>query len=140
MTMSDTDTITAHNRRLVQEIFAEMAKGNSRPLVENMADSFRWTMVGTGTWGRTWDGKQAVLTELFPALRAILEPPIRTIAHRILADGDHVVVEARGDNRTRAGAPYCNTYCFVFRLAGGKLQEVNEYMDTALVAALLPDP
>jgi uncharacterized protein len=140
MTTSDTPTITAHNKRLVQEIFAEMANGNSRPLVENMADGFRWTMAGTGPWARTWDGKQAVLTQLFPALRAILEPPIRTIAHRFVADGDHVVVEARGDNTTRTGAPYRNTYCFVFRLADGKLQEVTEYMDTALVAALLPDP
>lgn len=40
-------------------------------------------------------------------------------------------------NVTKAGVPYNNTYCFVFRLADGKVREVTEYMDTALVAAAL---
>ena len=47
------------------------------------------------------------------------------------------MVEARGDNVTKAGLPYNNNYCFVFRLAGGKLAEVTEYMDTELVTAAL---
>jgi ketosteroid isomerase-like protein len=62
------------------------------------------------------------------------------VAQRILADGDFVVVEARGANVTKTGAPYNNNYCFVFRLAGGKLAEVTEYMDTELVTAALGDP
>jgi ketosteroid isomerase-like protein len=33
----------------------------------------------------------------------------------------------------KGGLPYCNTYCFVFRLADGKLAEVTEYMDSELV-------
>jgi ketosteroid isomerase-like protein len=65
---------------------------------------------------------------------------ITTIAHRFIAEGDHVVVEARGSNVTKAGVPYNNTYCFVFRLAGGKLAELTEYMDTELVTAVLGDP
>ena len=32
----------------------------------------------------------------------------------------------------RSGLPYYNKYCFVFRLAGGKLAEVTEYMDSEL--------
>jgi ketosteroid isomerase-like protein len=46
---------------------------------------------------------------------------------RIIADGDVVAVEARRDNVTKAGAAYCNTYCFVFRLEAGKLKEVTGY-------------
>jgi ketosteroid isomerase-like protein len=65
---------------------------------------------------------------------------ITTVAHRFIADGDHVAVEARGANTTRAGARYDNSYCFVFRLADGKLAEVTEYMDTELVTAVLGDP
>ncbi len=87
----------------------------------------------------TYD-KQAVLTELFPALRARIEGRIKMIPQRVLGDGDHVVVEARGDNVTKAGAPYNNSYCFVFRLAGGRLAEVTEYMDTELVTAALGVP
>jgi ketosteroid isomerase-like protein len=51
-----------------------------------------------------------------------------------------VVVEARGDNVTKVGVPYCNTYCFVFRLEGGKLKEVTEYRDTELPTRALGNP
>jgi uncharacterized protein len=131
---------TAENRQLLLDIFTATAQGDSRPLVDAMADDFRWVISGNGRWSRRYDGKQAVLTELFPALRARIEGRIKMIPQRILADGDHVVVEARGDNITKAGARYDNSYCFVFRLANGKLAEVTEYMDTELVTAALGAP
>lgn len=128
------------NKQLLQSIFAELAKGNSRPLVDAMADDFRWTMIGTTSWSRTYEGKQDIIGTLFASLRAVIADRTRTVAHRFIAEGDHVVVEARGDNMTKAGLPYKNHYCFVFRLAGGKLQEVTEYMDTVLAAAVLGEP
>jgi len=130
---------TAENKQLLQDIFAATARGDSRPLVDAMADDFRWTIAGSGQWARTYD-KQAVMSELFPALRARIEGRIKMIPQRVLADGDFVVVEARGDNVTKDGKPYNNSYCFVFRLTGGKLAEVTEYMDTELVTAALDAP
>ena len=127
------------NKQLLQDIFAATARGDSRPLVEAMADDFRWTIAGNGRWSRAYD-KQAVLTELFPALRARIAGRIKMIPQRFIADGDCVVVEARGDNVTKSGAPYNNSYCFVFRLSGGRLAEVTEYMDTELVTAALGAP
>ncbi len=123
----------SENKQLLQDIFAELARGNSEPLVTSMADDFRWTVAGTTNWSRTYEGKQAVLTELFAALRERIAGRLKTIAHRFIAEGDFVVVEARGNNTTRSGAPYNNTYCFVFRVADGRLKEVTEYMDTRLV-------
>jgi uncharacterized protein len=125
------------NKELMQAIFTELAKGNSRPLVEAMADDFRWTVTGTTPWSKTYEGKQAVLNELFAPLRARIEGNLRTTAQRFIAEGEYVVVEARGNNTTKAGKPYNNSYCFVFRLAGGKLKEVTEYIDTELVTAAL---
>ena len=127
------------NKELMERIFIELAKGNSLPFVESMADEFSWTIPGTTKWSKTYRGKQAVLAELFAALRATLAPPIAVEAFRFIADDDYVAVEARGRNATKAGLPYNNTYCYVFRLAGGKLQEVTEYMDTQLVNAALGD-
>src|SRR5947209_17853771 len=130
---------TSENKQLLQAIFAATARGDSRALVESMGEDFRWTIAGTGRGSRTYD-KQAVLTELFPALRARIEGRIKMIPQRFIADDDHVVVEARGDNTTKTGAPYNNSYCFVFRVVGGKLAEVTEYMDTELVTATLGAP
>jgi ketosteroid isomerase-like protein len=131
---------TLENKQLMQDIFAELAQGNSRPLVDSMADDFRWIITGNTKWSRTYDGKQVVLNELFAALRATLEGKVTTTACRFIADGDFVVVEARGNNITKSGKPYNNTYCYVFRLADGKLREMTEYLDTELVTAALGDP
>ena len=127
----------AENKQLLQHIFDELAQGNSRPLVESMADDFCWTVTGSTRWSKTYEGKQAVIGELFGTLRSRMADRIRTKAERFIAEDDLVVIEARGNNTTKSGKPYNNTYCFVFRLANGKLQEVTEYMDTLLVAMTL---
>jgi uncharacterized protein len=128
------------NKQLMQHIFTELSKGNSMPFVESMDDDFRWIVTGNTKWSKTYDGKQSVLTELLGALRSKIDDNIRATAHRYIAEDDLVVVEARGSNTTKAGIPYNNTYCFVFRITGGKLQEVTEYLDTELVTAALGDP
>jgi len=127
----------AENKHLMQNIFAELAKGNARPFVDSMADDFRWTVTGNTKWSRTFDGKKAVISELFGALGERIEGNIKTIATRFIAEDDFVVVEAQGDNMTKSGTPYNNNYCFVFRLADGKLKEVREYLDTELVTSAL---
>ncbi len=63
-----------------------------------------------------------------------------TLLIELMSDDFYVIVEARGDNVTKAGKPYNNEYCFVFRLSDGKIKEVKEYSDTALVDAVLGDP
>jgi uncharacterized protein len=135
----DRTMTTTDNRQLLQHIFSSLAQCDSRPFVEAMADDFRWTVTGSTKWSRTYEGKQAVLAELLAPLRARIKDRVRTHAQRIIADGEFVAVEARGENTTKAGKPYNNRYCFVFRVAGGKLQEVTEYLDTELVTSALGD-
>lgn len=129
----------SENKRLLQQIFAGLAENNARPFVASMADDFRWTVTGTTKWSKTYSGKQAVLGEMFAVLTSRMEGPMRTIPDRIIAEGDYVVVEAHGDNITKSGKAYNNRYCFVFRVADGKLKEVTEYLDTELVTAALSD-
>jgi ketosteroid isomerase-like protein len=130
----------SENKKIVQHIFDEMANGNSVPLLESLAEDFRFVVTGSSKWSRSYDGKAAVLAELFAPLRAKIEGRMTTIPVRIIAGGDHVVVEARGRNTTKEGKAYNNIYCNVLRLEGGKLKEWTEYADTALVDAVLGDP
>lgn len=44
-----------------------------------------------------------------------------------------MIVESSGQVVTTAGEPYNNTYCEIFRLAGGEVKEVTVYLDTALI-------
>jgi ketosteroid isomerase-like protein len=132
----------AANRKLVEEIFA--AAGSPDPVardralfIASLADDVRWTVMGQYSWSRTFTGREAILTDLHGYVRSLLAERARTIAHRFIAEGDHVVVEARGDNITKAGVRYDNDYCLVFRLENGKIKEVREYCDSALTEKAL---
>jgi len=134
-------TETEDNRALIANVMAELERGNPRPFVDAMADDVRWTCPGPSTWARTFEGKPAVLGDLLGFVRSQLVAHVQLTPRRILADGDHVVVQARGEATTKRGAPYNNDYCFIYRLAHGKIVEVLEYMDTQLAAtALVPPP
>src|SRR5262249_18117127 len=111
------------NKQLLQHIFDELANDNSRPFIDSFADDVRWTIAGTTSWSRTYDGKTAVLEELFGPLRERLIERVKVQAHRLLADDDCVVVEASGTATTRNGRPYNNRYCWIFRLVEGKVRE-----------------
>jgi len=128
---------TKGNKQLVEGIFAELAKGNGEPFAEAMADDFTWTVSGTTSWSGTYRGKRAVLDELMAPLFAQFADRYTNTADRMVAEGDYVVVECHGRVATRSGKRYDNRYCYVCRLAGGKLRELTEYLDTELVAEAL---
>ncbi|MFZ3206784.1 MAG: nuclear transport factor 2 family protein, partial [Pseudomonas sp.] len=130
----------AQNKQLLQNVFAETAKGNGRPFVQALADNVSWTIIGSTAWSKTYRGKQAVLDELLGPLNAQLADGNRITAHRLIAEDDCVVVEARGHNLTKAGDPYQNSYCWIFRLVDGQVVELTEYADTALIDAVLQPP
>jgi len=127
------------NKRLMQGIFAELARGNGKPFVDAMAEDFTWHMIGTTTWSGSYRGKQVVREHLLKPLFDRFAGTYTNRAERILADGDYVVVECRGQVMTKAGRPYNNTYCYVCRMADGKMKELTEYFDTELVTAALGD-
>ncbi len=89
--------------------------------------------MGSGQWAKTFNGKQAVVNDLWAAVRTTIKQPFKVVADRILADGNWVVIEARGHNATPDGKIYNNKYCWVCRITDGKLHELKEYMDTELV-------
>jgi uncharacterized protein len=136
----EVDMNAIENKKIVEHIFSETANGNWAPLLERLADDFRFVVTGSSRWSRSYDGKAVVIAELFAPLRARMEGKITNVPVRIIAEGDCVVVESRGRNTTTQGMAYNNTYCHVLRLEGGQLKEWVEYSDTALVDAVLGDP
>jgi uncharacterized protein len=131
---------TAENKRLMQEIFSDLAEGRAERFGEAMAEDFSWTIIGSTYWSGTYRGKRAVLGDLMAPLFAQFADRYTNTAERFIAEGDHVVVQCRGRVTTNSGAPYNNTYCYVCRLADGKLEELTEYCDTQLIATALDPP
>lgn len=127
----------AENKRLLEAAFAETAKGNGRLFAGLMADDVTWTIAGGDDWPRHYAGKAAVLGDLLSKVNAQFDGPNCCVADRFIAEGDIVVVEAHGQNRTRHGA-YENRYCFIFRFRESRVVAITEYMDTALAEKRLP--
>jgi ketosteroid isomerase-like protein len=125
------------NKQIIRAIWDELARGNTAALREALAEDITWTMKGTTRWSGTFRGRRAVLEDLFRPLFERFADRYTNTADRLIADGDLVVVECRGHVTTREGAPYHNHYCWICRLDGGRIVEITEYMDTALVAAVL---
>jgi ketosteroid isomerase-like protein len=131
------------NKQLMEGIFARVAAGDRAALVDALADDVTMRVTGQYSWSRTFKGKAALLRELYGYLHTILAEGRRTIPLRFIANDDHVVVEARGDMKTKAGVRYENEYCLIYRLKDGRIVEIREYCDSALTEAVLgkfPEP
>ena len=127
----------SENKQLMERLFAGVARGERELFADTLADDV--IMYGTGqhSWSQTFKGKEALLRDLYGHLRTLLVEPRRTIPLRFFADGDHVVVEAKGDMMTKQGVRYDNDYCLIYRLANGKIVEIREYLDSALCERVL---
>jgi ketosteroid isomerase-like protein len=128
------------NKALMRRAYAALERGDGRPFIDALANDVSWTIIGTTEWSGTWRGKTAVRTRLLEPLFAQFATQYRNRAINLIAEGDWVVIECRGDVITKSGNPYRNTYCNVIRLEDGKVKEITEYCDTELLTKALAPP
>ena len=124
---------TVENKKHIENMFAELSRGNGEGYLAGLADDIEFTIQGTTKFSGTFRGKQDVVARLLTPLMSELEGGLAINVERMYADGDSVVVVARGKSTTKTGKSYNNSYCQIFRLEGGKVKSINEYLDTALV-------
>lgn len=129
----------ADNKKLMEQLFASVAAGDRKPFLDHIADDVVMRVTGHYSWSQTVRGKEALFRDFYGYLATLLADgeTRRTIAHRFIADGDHVVVESVGKMQTKAGVPYSNEYCLIYRLKDGKIVEIREYCDSALTEKVL---
>ena len=123
----------AENKQIITNMFAEISKGNGAAFLDAMADDVKYTLQGKTKFSGTLNGKQEVMAKLLGPLGAALEGGIAITPYNFIAEGDYVVMLANGKAQTKSGKPYNNSYCHVFKIIGGKVKEISEYLDTALV-------
>ena len=134
--MTDPATTQA-NRAALERAFAALEHGDPSHFLPLFAEDIEWRVMGSSAWSKHARGLANVERDLIGPLFARFAGPYRNIPELVLADGDHVVVQAKGYADTTDGQTYANDYCFVFRMAGGMIVEVREYMDTILADAVL---
>src|SRR5258708_35847988 len=123
----------AENKELIRNMFAELSKGNAEGFLGKLDDNVKFTVQGSTKYSGTCNNKHELLSKVLGPLSAQLEGGLTITPYNFIAEGDYVVMQANGKSNTKAGGTYNNTYCQIFRLANGKVQEVTEYLDTELV-------
>lgn len=123
----------AENKDLVVTMFRELSRGNPQGYLDGLADDVRFTIIGKTKYSGLFDGKKDVVERLLGRLGAELDGGLTVTPEHVVGEGDTVVVQAQGRSRTKTGKRYDNTYCIVFRIAGGKVSTITEYLDTELV-------
>jgi uncharacterized protein len=125
----------AENKKLIREGFEGWARGDARPLFNLVADDVRWTVIGSTPVSKTYNSRH----EFRGALKAISErftDDLKVVLRDVIADGDKVAVQFESHAKGKNGLAYDQTYCWVLRMADGRVREVVAYLDTELVTKL----
>lgn len=123
----------AENKQVVIDFYDAGARGDMDTCFALLADDIIWTNIGSTKFSGTCRGKQELGENLLGPLFGQLKAGISSKIERLTAESDIVVAQTSGNAETLDGIPYNNTYCQVIRIHDGKIAEVTEYMDTALI-------
>lgn len=129
----------AQNKAIVTNIWERMTRGETSALADAMTDDFTWTFPGVWSWAGQWGPKDVALSGMLrPLMQQFASYSSR--AELVLADGDHVVAQIRATATTLRGDDYPQTYCLILRMRGGRIAQIVEHCDTALVERVLDPP
>lgn len=121
------------NKEIIRTMFAELGKGNADAFLGAMSDDLKFTLIGNTKFSGIFNGKQEFIAKVLAPLGAALEGGLTITPDNLIADGEFVAMQSRGNSTAKNGKSYNNTYCHVFRITNGKIREVTEYLDTELV-------
>jgi len=124
------------NKQLVRDTWGAVTKGDIEGFMSRLADDVTWTFFGSHRFAGTFRGKDELVAKLFAPLGEVLADGIKVHADTLTAEGDRVVMEARGEASTKDGRPYNNNYCIVITVRDGKVAHVREYLDAELVTSV----
>ncbi|MBB5685902.1 nuclear transport factor 2 family protein [Sphingobium boeckii] len=114
-------------QRDAMAILAAIGTG-SIPLHYFTADARWW-------WNGGLDLTVPEFLDILAQLHGQMTDGVQVIPGLVLAQGDHLMIEATSDSPLKDGRRYNNRYIFLFRFAGGRVGEVREYSDSAHVLA-----
>ncbi len=124
---------TAENKALVETAWSCISAGDGEGFLSKVSDDATWTFFGSHRFAGTLNGKAEIIAKLFEPLGEVLEDGIKVTINTMTAEGDRVIIEAKGQARTKAGVDYNNDYCIVINIKDGLIVAAREYLDTELV-------
>ena len=121
------------SREIVQQWFDCIARGDAPAAFALFDPEVIYTLKGTTSVSGTYRGLQAIVDDFFTPWSRQIKGHIAIHVDELIGEGERIVALAHGTAITIHDLPYDNDYAFVFCVRGGKITEVIEYLDTALV-------
>jgi ketosteroid isomerase-like protein len=125
------------NKQLVQRYLRAMSSGDPA-LPDLLTDDVTWWVPPSSPLGGLREGKAQVLALMASGVGLYdMSVPFQIEIEALVADGEWVAVQMVMTARTAKGQPYRNFYHFAFRVRGGKICAVKEYVDTLYAQRML---
>lgn len=123
------DATTERNRQFIAHAFEQWAAGGGTFFQDVLAPDVIWTIKGTSPAAGSYRGRDAFLQQAVAPFAARLSSPVRPTVKGLWAEGDHVIVHWDGTATAADGAPYRNSYVWIFRMADLRASEVTAFLD-----------
>ena len=128
---------TAATLAVVRQFFADLkAALNGEPVnpYATMADDVEFVVTGQTPLSGTWRGMRSVMEDFLTAASPLMgrAPGHGLQPTEFIAEGNHVVVLARGRGSNAIGAPYNNSYFLWFDVENGRITRYIEDFDSSL--------
>ncbi len=121
------------NQKIVQQWFDHIAAGDAAAAFALFADNIVYELKGSTPVSGIYRGIEQIVNDFFTPWRRQIDGALVVTVDEMIAAGERVVVLGRGVATTVYGLPYNNDYAFVFTVRNGRISQVSEYLDTALV-------
>ena len=121
------------NQQIVQSWFDLIAQGKAQDAFALFSDDIVYDLKGTTPVSGKYRGLKSIVEDFFTPWRKQIDGELVLKVDELIGEGDRVVALARGNAKTIHGTRYDNDYAFVFGVKNGKITEVLEYLDTAMV-------
>jgi ketosteroid isomerase-like protein len=131
------------NKAAVTAAFDHWTAGGSGFFDTMLSPDVVWTIEGSTPSAGKYTGRQDFVERAVRPFASRLSTPVRPVAKKVWADGDHVIIHWQGEGMARDGVLYRNSYSWIFRLQDGKAVEVTAFLDLAPYEDVLrrvPDP
>jgi uncharacterized protein len=125
----DVDKPAARNKEIVRAKFAAWADGSGSPF-DLLADDAMWTIVGYSTVAKTYETREAFMTEVIRPFNARMSVGLKPTIRDLYADGNTVIALFDAAGTARDGKPYANTYAWFLEMRDGKIVRATAFFDS----------
>ena len=114
------------NKAVVLKFIEAMSSNDPETAAECLSpDSWTTTMGRSRFAGRR---PADMVLGAIESFKTLFPTGLRLRVDSVTAEGDRVVVEAKGNAMTSDDTPYANDYCFVATVNDGRIVKFNEYL------------